>query len=94
MNPALAWKSKPPPGCGSGKLDTPLARMHLANASAPGGPALDPVVVAAPALDAVEPTVLALPTVAPVGLVELPPHPATSTPLTSAAAVSRRARAE
>jgi hypothetical protein len=32
---ALTWTSKLPPGCGSGKLDTPLARMHLANASAP-----------------------------------------------------------
>ena len=43
MIPARAWNSKPPPGFGSGKLETPLARMHLANASAPGGPALGPV---------------------------------------------------
>jgi hypothetical protein len=28
--PALAWKRKPPPAFGSGKLGTPLARMHLA----------------------------------------------------------------
>jgi hypothetical protein len=31
--PALKWK--PPPGFGSGKLGTPLERMHSANASAP-----------------------------------------------------------
>src|SRR4029077_2862530 len=38
MTSALAPKANPPSGLGSGKLDTPLARMHRANASAPGGP--------------------------------------------------------
>ncbi len=32
--PALVWKRKSPPAFGSGKLGTPLARMHLARASA------------------------------------------------------------
>jgi hypothetical protein len=41
--PALAWKAKPPPAVGSGKLGTPFERMHLANASAPGGPELGAV---------------------------------------------------
>jgi hypothetical protein len=52
--------------------------MHLENATPDS---------AAPAADA---EVLA----PPVGLGELPPHPATSTPLRSAAAVSSRARGQ
>src|ERR1700722_10790636 len=32
--PALAWKRKPPSAFGSGKLGTPLERMHLAKAIA------------------------------------------------------------
>jgi hypothetical protein len=39
----LAGNTKPPPAAGSGKSGTPLARMHLANASAPAGPALGAV---------------------------------------------------
>jgi hypothetical protein len=61
---------------GSGKFGTPCERMHLENAT-PDSTAL-----------AADAEVLA----PPVGLVELPPHPATSTPLRSAAAVSSRAR--
>jgi hypothetical protein len=61
---------------GSGKFGTPCERMHLENAT-PDSTAL-----------AADADVLVLP----VGLVELPPHPATSTPLRSAAAVSSRAR--
>ena len=61
---------------GSGKFGTPCERMHLENAT-PDSTAL-----------AADAEVLA----PPVGLDELPPHPATSTPLRSAAAVSRRAR--
>jgi hypothetical protein len=61
---------------GSGKFGTPCKRMHLANAT-PDSTAL-----------AADAEVL----VPPVGLGELPPHPATSTPLRSAAAVSSRTR--
>jgi hypothetical protein len=61
---------------GSGKFGNPCERMHLENATP------DSTALAADA-EALTP---------PVGLVELPPHPATSTPLRSAAAVSRRAR--
>jgi hypothetical protein len=61
---------------GSGKLDTPCERMHLENAT-PDSTAL------AADTEALAPS---------VWLVELPPHPATSTPLTSAAAVSSQAR--
>jgi len=53
---------------------------------------LDAGVVAAPALAAVDVEVVELATFATVGLP--PPHPATRTPLTSAAAASRRARGE
>ncbi len=35
LAPAGISKSCPPPGCGSGKLGTPLARTQFANASAP-----------------------------------------------------------
>jgi hypothetical protein len=69
---ALAWNAKPPPGDGSGKLDTPLARMHLENASAPGRPApgaVEPELLAPPpvaVLEAVAVTALAPPTVAAV----------------------------
>jgi hypothetical protein len=74
MTATLAWNSKPPPGLGSGKLDTPLARMHLANESAPGAvaPALD-----APAA-AVDSEVVAPPAATAGELAELPPHPATT----------------
>lgn len=78
--------------------------MQFANASAPepplggDGPELVAdllvvdgalVVAAAATVDA---ELVALLTVAAVGLCELPPHPATKAPLTSAAAVSTRAR--
>jgi hypothetical protein len=89
--------SPPCPGFGSGKLGTPLARMHLANASgpeppAPGAAECEPV---APPLAAVvdpavvDPAVVAPPTV--VWLGALPPHPATRIPLTSVATTSSRA---
>lgn len=59
MIPAPAWKAKPPPAFGSGKLGTPFERMHLANASARGGgPELGPVEAAlgaAPPVAVVEP---------------------------------------
>jgi hypothetical protein len=61
---------------GSEKLGTPCERMHLANAT-PDSTAL-----------AADAELLTLP----AGLPELPPHPATSAPLRSAAAVSRWAR--
>ena len=61
---------------GSGKFGTPCERMHLENAT-PDSTAL-----------AVNAEVLA----PPVGLGELPPHPATSTPLKSAATASSQAR--
>jgi hypothetical protein len=63
---------------GSGKFGTPWERMHLENATP------DATAIAADA------EVLALS----VGLFELPPHPATSTPLRNATAVSNRARGE
>jgi hypothetical protein len=86
-------------------LGTPLPRMHLANASGHGvvesepvAPALvtvlDPVVSAGPALLAVGAGVLALPEVAPVGLGELPPQPASNTTLRSVATANRRGRGE
>jgi hypothetical protein len=50
--------------------------MHLANASAPGGPSLPPV---GPALAAPDREPVVPPTVAPVGLGELPAHPAAAT---------------
>jgi hypothetical protein len=79
--------------------------MHRANASDDGAvepepvaPALvtvlDPVVGARPALVAVDAGVLAPSAVAAVGLGELPPHPVTRTPITSAATASRRAGRE
>jgi hypothetical protein len=61
---------------GSAKFDTPCERMHLENAT-PDSTAL-----------AADAEVLA----PPVGLVELPPHPAISTPPRRATAVSSRAR--
>jgi hypothetical protein len=61
---------------GSGKFGTPCERMDLENAT-PDSTAL-----------AADAEVLA----PPVGLAELPPHPATSAPLTSVAAVSSCAR--
>jgi hypothetical protein len=53
---------------------------------------LDPLVVAAPALAALDAEVLTPPTVAAGGLPELPPHPATRTPVARAATASRRGR--
>ena len=92
--PPPTGNSKPPPGFGSGKLGTPLDRMHSENASADGAPAPDRAVVTARAVAVVDAEVLALDVVAAVGLCELPPHPATRKPLTSAAAASRRALGE
>jgi hypothetical protein len=61
---------------GSGKFGTPCERMHLENATPDATALAADAEVFAP----------------PVALVELPPHPAASTPLTSAAAASGRAR--
>jgi hypothetical protein len=65
--------------------------MHLENASGPdpyATGAVEPefVVVAEPVLAVLDAGVVVLPTVAAVGPGELPPHPATRTPLTSSAA--------
>jgi len=92
-----------PVALGSGKFDTPLARMHLANASGPE-PALETVerepalprpavLVDAVVFDAVvvDPLVAA-PTFADVRLVPLPPHPATRIALSSIATTSRCTR--
>jgi hypothetical protein len=79
--------------------------MHLANVSGDGAvepepvaPALvtvlDPVVGTCPTLMAVDAGVLAPPAVAAVGPGELPPQPASSTPLRSVATANRRARGE
>ena len=95
LAPAGISKSCPPPSGGSGKLGTPLARMHLANASAPEPPLDEPELVAAvlvidralvAAEAPVDAEVLVPPAVA--AFPELPPQPATSTPPMSAAAVS------
>ena len=104
LTPAGMAKSAPPPGCGSGKLGTPLARMQFAYATAPelpldeDGPELVAarpvvdrglVVAAAATVDAeLGPSL----TVAAVRLRELPPHPASRAPLRNAAAASSRAR--
>ena len=40
--PATVWNLAPPPGCGSGKLGTPFARIHLAKASGPDPPRAGP----------------------------------------------------
>jgi hypothetical protein len=80
--PAPTWKF--PRGFGSGKLGTPLERMHRANASGP-----DP-----PVARVVECEVLWLATVAAVGLGELLPHPASRIPVASTAIASRRASRE
>jgi hypothetical protein len=84
--------------------------MHLAYASATASGLLDAVepepaapppvavldrdVVAAPPLVVLDVEVLVVLTAATVGLPELPPHPASRTPLVSAMAASRRARCE
>jgi hypothetical protein len=90
--PASVWKRKPPPALGSGKLGTPLARMHLAKAS--------PVCSGLAVLSGGEPlrSELVLPEpfleerCATPGLDE-PPQPATaSATLRRAAAASGRAR--
>ena len=60
----MLWNSKPPPGCGSGKFVTPLARMHLANASAPGAPVLDRVECVVDVVDVVDLVGLVFPFVA------------------------------
>jgi hypothetical protein len=70
--------------------------MQLANASAPGGPSLDPVDPApatSPPAAVVAGGVLAPATVAALGLPEAPPHP-TTTPLSSVATTSEGARNE
>jgi hypothetical protein len=94
----FALKTKPPPGCGSGKFGTPLARMHLANASAADVGSLGAAgteLVAPLAVVVLEAEVVELPTLATVGagagLPVLPPHPATRTPVTSVATATRRA---
>jgi hypothetical protein len=94
----LALKTKPPPGCGSGKFGTPLARMHLANARAADAGSAGAVgteLVALPAAAVVDRAVVAEPALATVdadvGLPELSPHPATRTPLTIVATAMRRA---
>jgi hypothetical protein len=64
-----------PPGSESGKLGTPLARMHLAYPSPRD--AIEPELAAPPPVDA---EAVAAPAFA-IGLPELPPHAATRTPL-------------
>jgi hypothetical protein len=69
--------------------------MHLANASAcdaASSGAVEPLVVALPPTAAVDAGVLAPATVAAVVLRELPPHPATRTPITSVETVTGHAR--
>jgi hypothetical protein len=86
---ALGGTINCPLAVGSAKLGTPLARMHLENASGP-----DPkepaaavnMVVPGPVLGVLDAAALVLSTVAGVGPEELPPHPDTRIPLTSAAA--------
>src|SRR6516164_5877088 len=78
----FALKTKPPPGRGSGKFGTPLARMHLANASAAEGASAGAVgteLVALPAAAVFDAAAGVRPTVAAVGLPEVPPHAATRT---------------
>jgi hypothetical protein len=72
--------------------------MHSANASAPDPPApgaVEPELVALARVAVLDPAVVAEPLAAldaeVVGLPELPPHPVTGTPLTSAATASMRA---
>jgi hypothetical protein len=92
MSPALAWKRKPPPAFGSGKLGTPLARMHLAKATPArsGLAALSGDELAPPELADEGP--FPEERCATVGLDE-PPQPASaSTTLRRAAPLSRRAR--
>jgi hypothetical protein len=77
---------------GSGKLGTPLARMHSANASGPEPPPPDRLECELAAVDAV---VRAPPAVAVVELGAPAPQPATSTiPLRTAPKARRRARGE
>src|SRR5580693_9318754 len=90
-------KRKPRPGCGSGKLGTPLARMHLANASASRATSLGELELLAVALRAgamFDKEVLAPATAAAVVLLEPAPHPAISTPATRVTRASGRARRE
>jgi len=76
--------------------------MQLANAIIPAAwlapGAVEPELVAPPAVAMLDPVVVADPLAAldaeEVELGELPPHPATMIPLTSAATASRRARGE
>ena len=88
--PGLAWKRSPRPGLGSGKLGTPLARMHRANASPgeeaepPGAGVLEVAVPVAPAAT-VDADVVPPAGVDVVWFEALPPQPATSRPLRSAA---------
>jgi hypothetical protein len=95
--------STAPPALGSGKFGTPLARMHLENASGPDAwlatGVVDPEVLAPPPAVAPDPVLaaaLALPA-SDAEVLELPalaPQPATSTPERTAAAPSMRARLE
>jgi hypothetical protein len=87
--PLPSWK--PPPGFGSGKLGTPLARMQLANASGPEPSGRDAVEPELAALDAVALTlaavVLASLALAPVVLASLALAPVVLTSPTLAALV-------
>src|SRR5581483_3141780 len=88
----FALNRKPPPGEGSGKLGTPLARMHLENASAvwlvfagaSGGEVVaPPPVVVLVSVRAAPPAAATVET-----LSELPPQPAIRIPLTRSASGS------
>jgi hypothetical protein len=93
-------KRKPPPGTGSGKFGTPLARIHRANAipEAVASGAIEPELAAPPVLGVLDRAVVAEPLAAfnaeVFGRPEPPPHPAIGTQLRSVAVASRRARAE
>jgi len=79
------------PGAGEPELLAPLpvALLELEVVAV-----LDPEVVGVPARAALDVELVELATFATLGLPELPPHPATRTPLTSPAAASRRARGD
>jgi hypothetical protein len=99
----VVLKSSPRPALGSGKFVTPLARMHLANASGPE-PAPETVEcerafrrpevpVEGVVFDAVVvDRLVAAPTSADVRLARSPPQPATSIALSSVATTSRCTR--
>ncbi|MFZ0377903.1 MAG: hypothetical protein WAL38_08765 [Solirubrobacteraceae bacterium] len=95
--------SAAPPALGSGKSGTPLARMHLENASGPdawlAAGVVDPEVLAPPPAVAPDPVLAAAPALPAIDaeVLELPalaPQPAASPPDRTAAAASMRARRE